>query len=196
MPDLSVTQLLSKWCQGSPEALDRLMPLVYEELRKLASGYLRRERPGQTLDTGALVHEAFLRLIPQQQVNWQNRSHFFGIAARMMRRILVDKARERQYARRGRAAVHLSLDEASQVRAFDPPDVLEVDQALKDLEKRYPEEARVVELRFFGGLELEEVATVMGRSVPTIKRRWRLARAWLERYFAPPADDARVREGT
>lgn len=182
----TITNLLAAWSHGEHEAFDRLAPLVYSELRRLASSYLQRERSGHTLETGALVHEAFLRLVDQRQVSWQNRSHFFAIAALVMRRVLVEHARSRRYARRGRGALHLPLTAATQIGVVSAPEVLAVDEAVQQLGERYPEAARVVELRFFGGLTESEIGEVLGVSVPTIKRRWRMARAWLYRYLSQP----------
>lgn len=185
MANETVTQLLVDWSSGDASALERLTPIVYSELRKLAASHLRRERNGHTLQTLALVHEAYLRLVGQNRVAWRSRSHFFGIAAQMMRRVLVDHARSRGYARRGRGALHLSLDEAPEIAADLAPEILEVDEALSRLAAVYPESARIVELRFFGGLPHEEIAEVTGLSLPTVQRRWRMARAWLYRHLSP-----------
>lgn len=184
MAEGTLTCLLAAWGRGDDEAFERLASLVYGELRRLASGYLRRERSGNTLETGTLVHEAFLRLIGQRQIHWQNRSHFFGIAAMMMRRLLVDHARDRLYARRGRGALHLPLDLAGELGVARAPEILALDEALRQLEERHPQVAKVVELRFFVGFSEREIGEVLGLSVPTIKRRWRLARAWLHRYLS------------
>ncbi len=183
MAQRTVTRLLGRWEAGDPSALDALAPLVYHELEKLASAYLRRERGDHTLAPAALVHEAFLRLVRQRRVAWQNRSHFFGLAAQMMRRVLVEHARARGYARRGRGAVHLPLEAVPGLAATDLPEVLAVDEALDQLAERYPEAAEVTEMRFFGGFEESEIAAALGISVATVKRRWRLARAWLQRYL-------------
>jgi RNA polymerase sigma factor (TIGR02999 family) len=186
--DRTVTHLLEAWGQGSSEALEHLAPLVYGELRGLAAHYLRGERPGQTLETGALVNEAFLRLVDQRQDGWQNRSHFFGIAALMMRRVLVDHARSRQYARRGCGALHLPLDAAGEVAgAMAAPEILALNEAIGQLREFYPQASKVVELRFFAGLTEDEIGKKLGISTPTVKRRWRLARAWLYRYLSPPS---------
>jgi len=186
MPDLpggEVTALLKDWSGGDRQALERLMPLVYGELRKLAGSYLRSERSSHTLQPTALVHEAYIRLVDQKNVVWQNRAHFFGIASRMMRRILVDHARKRQAAKRGPLTYHVSDPAGEPVRERDP-ELLALDSALSDLEKLDPQQARVVELRFFGGLTVDEIATVSGISSATVKREWRTARAWLRREVA------------
>ncbi len=183
MATRTLTRLLSAWSQGDGEALNRLAPLVYSKLRQLASSYLRRERPGHVLETGALVNEAFLRLFGQSQVSWQNRSHFFAIAALMMRRVLIEHARRRQHA--GRVPC-LPLEAAAEVGLAEASDILALDEALRQLSARHPQAGKIVELRFFGGLNEGEIAGMLGVSVPTIKRRWRFARAWLHRYLAGP----------
>ena len=178
-----VTQLLVRWSEGDAAALDQLLPSVYRELRRIASRQLRRERADHTLVPTALVHEVFVRLVDQQRVTWQNRAHFFGLTAQLMRRILVDYARARHTEKRGDGAPRVSLDLVAD-RADEqaaPEDVLAVDLALERLATIDPEQARVVELRFFAGLTVEEVAHVVNRSPRTIKREWRLARAWLFR---------------
>lgn len=186
MAEETITHLLVAWSQGDREALDRLAPLVYGELRQLAGNYLRRERPGHTIETGTLVHEAFLRLVDQRQVSWQNRAHFFGIAALMMRRVLVEQARSRQAARRGEGALHVSLDAAAEIGVAEAPEVLALAEALEKLGDRYPQAGQVVELRYFGGLDEREIGEALGISVPTVKRRWRMARAWLHRQLSSP----------
>jgi RNA polymerase sigma factor (TIGR02999 family) len=176
-----VTQLLCLWSGGDRAALESLMDVVYPELRHLAHAYLRRERPGHTLQSTALVHEAYLRLIDQKSVTWQNRAHFFGIAAHMMRRILVDHARGRQASKRGAGISLLTLDEAvagSSPRALD---LLALDQALESLARIDPQQSRIVELRFFAGLSIEETAEVQKISSATVKREWAIAKAWLYR---------------
>jgi len=173
-----VTALLRDWSGGDPRALERLMPLVYGELRKLAASYLRRERSDHTLQPTALVHEAYLRLVDQRGVDWHNRAHFFGIAARMMRRILVDHARRRQAAKRDGAAYRIS-GSGDLVEAGRDPDLLALNSALDGLEALDPRQARIIELRFFGGLTVEEVARVLGLSTTTVESEWRAARAWL-----------------
>ena len=178
-----VTQLLVRWSEGDAAALDLLLPEVYRELRRIASRQLRRERADHTLVPTALVHEVFLRLVDQQRVTWQNRAHFFGLAAQLMRRILVDHARARHTEKRGDAAPRISLDGVAE-KAHEPArpeDVLAVDTALARLATIDPDQARIVELRFFAGLTVEETAHVVNRSPRTIKREWRLARAWLFR---------------
>lgn len=172
-----VTQLLLAWSSGRREALDQLLPLVYHELRKIAERYLRRERSGHTLQTTALVHEAYLKLIDQRQVQWQNRAHFFGIAAQAMRRILVDHARSRQTGKRG--GLRLTLDENLDVSDERAADLLALDDALNALAALDPQKSRIVELRYFGGLSIEETAEVLGIGTATVTRQWRLARAWL-----------------
>jgi len=176
-----ITQLLVAWSDGDRAALDQLTPLVYEELRRLAHQYMSQERPGHTLQTSALVNEAYLRLIDQKDVHWQNRAHFFGIAAQMMRRILVDHARQRRYAKRGGAARQVPLDEAMIVSEERAADVVALDQALNSLAEIDPRKSQIVELRFFGGLSIEETAEVLKVSPGTVMREWTLAKAWLKR---------------
>jgi RNA polymerase sigma factor (TIGR02999 family) len=183
MPTRTLTHYLVAWSRGDGEALDRLVPLVYGRLRQLAANFLRRERSGHTLETGALVNEAFLRLLGQGRVSWKNRSHFFAVAALMMRRVLIEHARRRQSAGR---APHLPLDEAGGVERAEASEALAVDEALRQLGIRHPRARKIVELRFFGGLNESEIAEVLGISVPTVKRRWRFARAWLHRYLSRP----------
>lgn len=178
MTTRTLTHWLAAWSRGDGEALDRLAPLVYSRLRQLAASSLRRERPGHTLETGALVHEAFLRLLGQGRVSWKSRSHFFAIAALMMRRVLIEHARRRH--------PHLPLEAAGEEGMAEAPESLAVDEALRQLGVRHPQARRIVELRFFGGLNESEIAGVLGVSVPTVKRRWRFARAWLHRYLARP----------
>lgn len=175
-----LTELLIDWGRGDAEALERLMPFVYQELHRIAQNHLRRERANHTLQTTALVHEAYLRLIDQTKVEWQNRAHFFAIAAQMMRRILVDYARARAFEKRGGDAVCVSLQKAEFVADEKrAPDVLALHEALKELEKLDKRKASVVELRFFGGLSVEETAEVLQVSVGTIIRDWNFAKAWL-----------------
>jgi RNA polymerase sigma factor (TIGR02999 family) len=183
-----VTQLLLAWREGDPAALDQLTPLVYDELRRLAGGYLRRERQGHTLQTSGLVHEAFLRLI-DQRVDWQNRAHFFGIAAQLMRRILVDYARGQQSAKRGGGGVHLALEEALEEARAQDADVIALDDALTSLAVFDPRQSRIVELRYFGGLTIEETAEVLGIGHATVEREWNLARAWLRRELSPTGNE-------
>lgn len=185
----NVTGLLIDWSNGDQAALDELLPLVNSELRKLASRYMRRESPGHTLQTSALVNEAYLRLIDQKNVQWQNRAHFFGIAAQLMRRILIDHARSHQYQKRGGGAIQVSLDEAAAVTEARAAELLAVDEALEKLTAMDARKGRVVELRFFGGLTEEETAEVMKISVPTVQREWRAAKAWLHRMLTDGDND-------
>lgn len=175
-----VTQLLHDWGEGNQAARDELLPLVYDELRRLAGSYLRRERPGHTLQTTALVHEAYLRLI-NQNMGWQNRAHFFGIAAQLMRRILVDHARGQHYAKRGGDQKKFALDEALDLAQAEDSNLVALDEALTSLAAFDPQQSRIVELRFFGGLTIEETAQVLGVSDSTVERGWTFARAWLLR---------------
>ena len=163
------------------ESLDKLMPAIYDELRRQAAHYLRQERPGHTLQTTALIHEAYVRLVDQRNVQWQNRAHFFGIAAQMMRRILVDHARTKKRAKRGGSDIKVSLDDATVAVKGQDLDVVAVDEALNRLAKIDEQQSRVVELRFFSGLTVEETAEVMGISPATVKRDWSMAKAWLHR---------------
>jgi RNA polymerase sigma factor (TIGR02999 family) len=178
-----VTRLLLDWSQeGNRAALDALTPLVYDELRRLAGAYLRRERHDHTLQSTALVHEAYLKLIDQRNVQWQNRAHFFGVAAQMIRRILVDHARGHQAVKRGSGAAQLSLDEALSVPGQQRDvNLVALDDALGELEQLDPQQSRVIELRYFAGLSIEETAEVMSISPATVKREWSTARAWLFR---------------
>ena len=176
-----ITQLLLDWRDGDQAALDRLMPLVYDELRRMASYYLRNERPGHTLQTGALVNEAYVRLVDHEQIAWQNRAHFFGVAAQAMRRILVDHARTRNYQKRGGAAQRVSLDQAADVTGERAAELIALDEALKELARLDPRKSQVVELRYFGGLSMEETAEVLGISTATVSRDWETAKAWLLR---------------
>jgi RNA polymerase sigma factor (TIGR02999 family) len=185
-PEREVTALLKDWSGGDRAALERLMPLVYSELRKLAASYLRVERRDHTLQPTALVHEAYLRLVDQRSVNWRNRAHFFGIAAQMMRRILVDHARRRQAAKRDASFYLVRTSDAGE--AGRDPELLALDEALSGLEALDARQARIVELRFFGGLTVEETAEVAGVSPATVKREWRTARAWLAREIRPAGD--------
>jgi RNA polymerase sigma factor (TIGR02999 family) len=179
-----ITRLLQEWHDGNKSALETLMPLVYDELRHLASRYLARERPDHTLQTTALVHEAYMKLAGQRRADWQSRSHFFGIAAQCMRRILVDHARADDRVKRGRDVAVVPLDDLAAERARAPEkafDTLALDRALSTLEALDPDQGRIVELRYFGGLTIEETAEVMGTSPATVKREWAIARAWLFR---------------
>lgn len=190
-----LTNLLVEWGRGSQPALERLLPYVYDELRTLARSHLRRERPGQTVQTGTLVHEAFVRLIEGRRIAWEGRAHFFGIAARLMRQVLVDHARARGAAKRGagEAAAPMATALSVAVEAMDVQ-VVALDRALDELAAIDPAQARVVELRFFGGLTVEETAEAMGVSPGTVKREWSMARAWLRRAVAgEPGDDRATR---
>lgn len=185
----NVTELLVNWGKGDQQALEQLMPIVYDELRRLAGRYLRRERSGHTLQSTALVHEAFLRLIDQNRVQWQNRAHFFGVAAQLIRRILVDHARAHRAQKRGAGAVVLSLDEALGVPGAQDIDLISLDDSLVQLTEMDPQQGKIVELRFFGGLSIEETAEAIGVSPATVKRDWVMAKAWLFQNLsgAPPA---------
>ena len=177
-----ITKILKAWNDGRREALDEIVPHVYDELRRQARRYLRRERGNHTLQTTALVNEAYLKLIDQRSVEWQNRAHFFGIAASLMRRILVDYARTKHRHKRGGAADDLPLDEAILIKAEDNDlDLLALDEALNRLAEIDGQQARIVELRYFSGLSIEETAEVMSISIATVKRNWNMARAWLHR---------------
>ena len=174
-----VTKLLQQWTVGGEDALDKLIPPVYAELRRLAASYLRRERRDHTLQATALVHEAFLRLVDQRDVRWQNRAHFFGIAAQLMRRILVDHARAHAASKRGDGARPVSLDDALVVAPAADTDLLALDEALMHLAAVDPQQARIVELRFFGGLTIDETAEVLQVSPATVGRDWIMAKSWL-----------------
>lgn len=175
-----ITQLLMDWSDGRREALEDLAPLVYEDLRRIAAGYMQRESPGHALQPTALVHEAYLRLIDQRQVKWRNRAHFFGVAAGIMRRILVDQARRRRAEKRGGQWQRVTLvgDELAS-GGPDPIDVLALHESLERLAAFDPQQERIVELRYFGGLTIEEAAEVMGISAATVVREWTIAKAWL-----------------
>jgi RNA polymerase sigma factor (TIGR02999 family) len=180
-PSSPVTELLFRWREGDRQALEALMPLVYNELRRLANHYLRQERSDHTLQSTALVHEAYLRLAGQNPPQWQNRAHFFGIAAHIMRQILVEYARGRSTAKRGGSACRLSLDEALALPQQVDVDVVELDKALTGLAELDAQQSRIVELRFFAGLTIEDTSEVLGISPATVKRDWVAARAWLYR---------------
>jgi RNA polymerase sigma-70 factor (ECF subfamily) len=175
-----VTRLLLKWTEGDKQALEDLLPLVYDELRRLAKSYLQRERPGHTLQSTALVHEAYMRLV-DQNVSWQSRAHFFGIAAQMMRRILVDHARGKNAAKRGDGAVQVTLDEGLVAANERDVNVLALDAALTKLAALDAQQGQIVELRFFAGLSIEETAEILKISPATVKRDWAMAKAWLYR---------------
>ena len=180
-----VTQLLVSWSNGNQAARDQLMGVVYDELHRLARRYMRRESPGHTLQTSALLNEAFLRLVDQKNVHWQNRAHFFAIAAQMMRRILVDHARSRDYAKRGGGARAVSLDEGLIVSDARNEEVVNIHEALERLTEFDSRKGQIVELRFFGGLSIEETAKVLDVSPGTVMRDWTLAKAWLAREISP-----------
>lgn len=177
----NITHLLKEWSDGDRQALDELTPLVYDELRQQATRYLRKERPNHSLQATALINEAFLRLIDVKDVEWQNRAHFFAIAANLMRRILVDHARRRDAEKRGGSQIRLTLDETLALAEEPEVDLLAIDEALDRLAVIDQQQARVVELRFFSGLTVDETATALGISPKTVKRDWSVARAWLRR---------------
>ena len=179
-PPREITQLLLKWRNGDKAALDVLMPRVYEELRKMARHYMAAERPGHTLQTTALINEAYLRLIDHKEMRWQNRAHFFAVAAQAMRRVLVDHARSRDAAKRGGGAIKASLEDAAEIPARRL-ELVALDAALNDLAAIDPRMSQVVELRYFGGLSVEETAEVLGVSPVTVMRDWSAAKAWLLR---------------
>ncbi|HVG38472.1 MAG TPA: sigma-70 family RNA polymerase sigma factor [Pyrinomonadaceae bacterium] len=183
-PDRSITELLVKWGRGDKAALDELMPLVYDELRKLAASYLRRQAGGHTLQATALVHEAYVRLADRQGASMQHRAQFFGLAAKMMRDILVDHARKRAATKHGGGQLHISLSQAERSGHQPEVELVALDDALKDLAATNPQHSRVIELRFFGGLTIEEAAEVMSLSNATVERYWSFARAWLRRELA------------
>lgn len=176
-----VTQLLKAWTAGDQNALEKLTPLVYEQLHRVAQRYMAGQRPGHTLQTTALVNEVYLRLVDCSRVNWQDRAHFLAVSAQLMRRILIDFARSRGYQKRGGGVVHLSLDDAPSVSNQPDADVVALDDALKALAEVDVRKSKVVELKFFGGLSIEETAEVLKVSTETVVRDWRLARAWLLR---------------
>ncbi|HKW96404.1 MAG TPA: sigma-70 family RNA polymerase sigma factor [Bryobacteraceae bacterium] len=179
-----VTQLLVEWSHGDPEALEKLTPHVYRELHALARSYLRRGRPNQTLQPTALINEAYLRLLGQSEpIQFENRAHFFGIAARLMRMVLVDYSRARDAAKRGGAAEAVTLAESLAPSDARAPDVLEIDEALDQLAHVDARKAKVIELKYFGGMEREEIATALGLTVATVKRDLRLGEAWLRRFL-------------
>jgi RNA polymerase sigma factor (TIGR02999 family) len=180
-----VTQLLREWSEGREEARDRLLGLVYDPLRLIAERHLHRERQGHTLQPTALVHELYLKLVDQRRVAWADRTHFFAVAAQVMRRILVDHARRRKSEKRGGSLIPVTIDAAFEVAVPEGLDVVELDVALENLEKVYPQQARIVELRFYAGLTIDETAEALGISPATISREWTMARAWLRRAMSP-----------
>jgi len=180
-PEPDITQLLVAWTNGDQAAFDRLAPAVHQHLHRLAAHYMAAERPGHVLQATALVNEAYLRLVDWKDVQWQSRAHFFGLAAQAMRHILVDAARTRRRAKRGGGELHVSLSGAADVAVSQSADVVALDDALTTLETLNPRHSRIVELRFFGGLSLKEIAHVLNVSVGTVRRDWSLAQAWLYR---------------
>ena len=182
-----VTRLLIEWKSGNREAVDLLVPLVYDEMRRLAQSYLRDERSAATLQPTAVVHEAYLRLVAQNLPDWESRAHFFGVAAHLMRQILVDHARKHKSAKRGSGAANASLEEALNFAPERSPDILSLDDALESLAKVDERKCRIIELRFFGGFSIDETAQAMGLSVATIGREQRLAEAWLHRELSNSA---------
>jgi RNA polymerase sigma factor (TIGR02999 family) len=180
-----VTQLLIDWSKGDRAALDELIPLVQAELRRLARHYMARESPDHTLQTSALINEAYIRLIDQQEMRWQNRAHFFGVAAQVMRHILIDHARSHTYAKRGGGARKVPLEEAMIVNEKRAEELVALDDALKKLADLDPRKSRIIELRFFGGLSIEETAEALKISRITVTREWRSAKAWLRREMSP-----------
>ncbi len=178
-----ITQLLLEWSDGDQESMERLVPLVYNELRRIASRYLTGERSDHSLQPSDVVHEAYFRLVDQNAVRWRNRGHFFAIAAQTMRRILVDHARMHKYAKRGGGKPRLSIDLVGEPAIERPSDLVALDDALTSLSDFDPAKAKIVELRFFGGLSIDETADVVGTSRATVVRQWRMAKAWLHREF-------------
>ena len=185
-----ITGLLADWSSGSQAALDRLLPLVYDELRRLASGYMRRERPDHMLQTTALVHEAYLRLVDSPSINYETRTNFFAVAAQVMRHILVDYARGRQRAKRGEGVPALALSDVAVFSDDYAEEVIAVNSALEKLTMLDARKGRVFELRYFGGMSVEETASVLKVSPVTVTRDWRMAKAWLRREIAPELQDA------
>ncbi len=186
-PQHNITQLLAKWRDGNQSALDELYPLVYDELHRLARRYMSRERKGHTLQTTALINEAYVRLVDQKNVHWANRSHFFAISAQIMRRILIDHARRHLYAKRGGGAQQVSLEEVAAITPNASRELVRLDEALKSLAEMDPRRSQVVELRYFGGLNNEEIAGVLNISANTVTRDWNMARAWLYQQLSETA---------
>jgi len=180
-PPSEVTQLLLAWSDGDNSALEKLIPLVYDELRRLARRYMVRERSGHTLQTTALVNEAYLRMVDLKEVQWQNRAHFFAVSAQLMRHILVDFARSRGYKKRGGGTVQIPIDDALDVSTHEPSDLIALDDALNSLAEIDARKSKVVEMRFFGGLSVEEAAHVLKISPETVMRDWKMAKVWLLR---------------
>ena len=188
-PPNEITERLIAWGAGDRAALDQLLPVVYQELRRMAGNYLRQENPGHTLQPTALVHEAWLRLINQARVNWRNRAQFFGVAAQMMRRILVDHAKAKHREKRGGDAVKLSLDDVINLSRERAAELLALDDALDELTRVDERKSRVIELRYFGGFSVEETAQILGVSPETVMRDWKLAKAWLYQQIRQEADE-------
>ena len=188
-PKHEITQLLDKWSSGNQSALDELYPLVYDELHRLASRYMSRERKGHTLQTTALINEAYVRLVDQRNVHWANRSHFFAISAQIMRRILIDHARSHAYAKRGGGQQKVSLDETATLQVARAAALISLDDALQSLAEIDQRRSQVVELRYFGGLSNEEIAQALGISPNTVTRDWNMARAWLYQQLAGSTKD-------
>jgi len=184
-----ITGLLLDWGSGDRAALDKLIPIVYKELRRMAHQYMRQERAGNSLQTSALINEAYIRLVDYNRMRWQDRAHFFAAAAQVMRRILVERARGRRRLKRGGAAQRVSLDEASELADERAASIIALDNALTDLFVIAPRKAQVVELRYFGGLNIDETAEVLGISSPTVQREWRAAKAWLYRAISAEIGD-------
>ena len=179
-----ITEFLLDWNNGSPEALERLMPVVESELRRIASNFMRRENPGHTLQTTALVNEAYLKLVDQRQVRWQNRAHFFALASQLMRRILLDHARARHRNKRGGDKVHVDLNEVAVISPEKSENLIALDEVLTRLAEFDLKKSKIVEMRYFGGLSVNEVAEVMGIAPATVALHWRLAKAWIRREMA------------
>lgn len=197
-PEKSVTQLLIEWRDGDETALDRLIPIVYDEMRRLARYYMRRERREHTLQTTALINEAYIRLVDHKGMRWQNRAHFYAVAAQAMRRVLVDHARSRQYIKRGRGASTVELDQAAVVAQEQAAEIVALDEALTGLAAIDPRQSKIVELRYFGGMSVDETAEVLGISGVTVMRDWRAAKAWLLRAITPEhtGDERLIDTGT
>jgi RNA polymerase sigma-70 factor, ECF subfamily len=176
-----INALLDQYRNGSSEAFEKLMALVYQDLRKLAAWHLRAERPGHTLQPTALVHEVYLKLSGQQPIDWRNKAHFFALAAQVMRHVLVDYARTREREKRGGGQINLHLEEAYNLSASSQPEILALDEALTALSAKDPRKGRIVELRYFGGLDIDETAEMLGVSSTTVRREWTMAKAWLRR---------------
>jgi RNA polymerase sigma factor (TIGR02999 family) len=187
-PTPQITHLLRAWSKGDQGALDQLAPMVYKELRRIAFKYMRNERPGNTLQTTALVNEVYLRMVDAASVDWRDRAHFFAVSSQMMRRILVDRARARCAAKRGGPARRVNLDDIPARASSREPEIVALDDALEALAEVDPRKAKVIELRFFGGMEVEEAATVLGVSPQTVMRDWKLGKAWLLRELSQAKD--------